>query len=99
MTYTLPTGDLMGTSLTHLSAYDDKVTVYGCDGITALFTFGEQVFKRTNKPDDMVCENYGVCDETLYFRFFIYDSQMKEVANTGLLSFFQSEFTLLDMVG
>lgn len=95
MKYSLPTGDLMGTSVTHLSWSKDVVEIYDCSA-KALYTFTEKVYKRLNSVDPQACESYGVCDYELYFQFFITGANGAPMASTAYLSYFQREITLVD---
>lgn len=93
--YTLPHGDHMGASVTHLSWSKDMVEIFDCSA-GALYTFTEKVYKRLNSVDPQVCEAYGICDYELYFQYFITGANGAPMASTAYLSYMQREITLLD---
>jgi hypothetical protein len=96
MKYTLPgSGDLLSTSVTHLSWTKDVVEIYDCSA-SALYTFTEKVYKRLNSVDEAACAAYGICDYELYFQFFITSATGAPMASTAYLSYFQREITLVD---
>jgi len=95
MKYTLPYGDVMGTSVTHLSWSKDVVEIFDC-GAGSMYTFTEKVYKRLNAVDPFVCEAYGICDYELFLQYFITSSTGVLMAHTAYLSYFQREIVLLD---
>jgi hypothetical protein len=95
MKYTLPYGDTMGTSVTHLSWSKDVVEIFDCSA-GAMYTFTEKVWKRENSQDEQACTDYGVCGYELFFQYYIHSATGALMASTAYLTYFQREFTLVD---
>lgn len=97
-TYSMPNGDLFGTSQVVQTPWADSIELRDCGGAT-VFTVTEKIYKQTGKPDESACSKYGSCDGVLYFQYFVADAQGKTVALSPYTTIFQDSFDLTDSAG
>jgi len=96
--YTVPNGDLFGTSQERQTLFGDFVEVRDCGG-AVVFTFEEKIYKQAGKPDKEACTKHRSCDGVIYFQYFIKDATGKVVALSPYTTIFQDAFDLTDTAG
>lgn len=97
-TYTVPNGDLFGTSQVVETPFSDVTELRDCGGAT-VFTVEEKIYKQAGKPDNTACTKYGSCDGVLYFQYFVKDAGGAVVAMSGYTTIFQDSFDITDSAG
>lgn len=97
--FTVPSGDLFGTSQTVGIIADDSMTLYDCRG-NPKYSIQERVYHAAGQASPQLCEKYKSCDGTVWLQYFIYDwGDGHTVAKTPYLRLFQDEFEVQDKSG
>jgi len=97
--YTVPSGDVFGTSQTIGVFTDDTVTLFDCRG-NPKYSIEERVYHATGQADPRICEKYKSCDGTIWLQYFVYDyADGRAVAKTPYLRLFQDSFQIEDKLG
>lgn len=97
-TYTVPNGDLFGTSQERQVMFNDFTEIRDCGG-AAIYTIEEKLYKQAGKPDPDACKNHKSCDGVIYFQWFIKDASGRVVALTPYTTIFQESFPITDLAG
>lgn len=101
-TFTVPNGDLFGTSQQVLSldtmAGGGRLVIRDCGGAT-VYTVEEKMYKQIGKADDDSCEKYGSCDGIVYLQYFMKNIAGETIALTSYLTIFQANFDITDTAG
>lgn len=97
-TYTMPNGDLFGTSQEVQTLFGRSIELRDCGGAT-VFTVEEKIYKQAGEPNADACAKYRSCDGVLYFQYFVKNNRGKLVALTGYTTIFQDSFDITDPAG
>lgn len=99
ISYTMPSGDLFGSSATAGVLTDETTTLSDCRG-NPKYTLEERVYHAEGQANPFLCKKYGSCDGIIWIQYFLYDYATGDwVANTPFLQLFQSSFEVKDRKG
>lgn len=99
VTYTMPSGDLFGTSETVSVLIGSTEVLYDCRG-NPKYSIQEKVYHEVGEADHELCEKYRSCDGVVWLQYFIYDyADGRTVAKTPYLHLFQDSFDIQDLSG
>lgn len=96
--FSLPNGDLFGSSRTLFSLAGTVVQLYDCGGNPG-YSIEQKIYHERGRKNDEACRRYQSCDGIVYIQYFMYDEKGTIVAMTKYLSIFQDHFEITDLTG
>lgn len=97
-TYSLPSGELFGTSRRASSILGNSVVIRDCMGYRT-HTIEEQIDRVPGEVDEQSCSEYRSCSGTVYLQYIIRDWQGSLVAQTPKLRLAHYSFVVQDGLG
>mmetsp|Transcript_106159 Transcript_106159/g.167636 ORF Transcript_106159/g.167636 Transcript_106159/m.167636 type:complete len:457 (+) Transcript_106159:67-1437(+) len=97
ISYTMPNGDLFGTSQEQTS-WQDSILLRDCGG-AVVYSVEEKMYKQEGKANEEICQKYNSCDGVVYIQYFIKDKAGTIQAQTPYLTLFQESFDITNPSG
>jgi hypothetical protein len=96
--YTVPNGDLFGSSQDRDGFSGSAIELRDCGG-ALVYSIREKMYKLAGKADENSCKKFNSCDGIIYFQYFVYDKTGKTVAMTPYTLIFQESFDIISPAG
>lgn len=93
VSYSMPNGDLFGTSQQQSTVWGTETELRDCAG-NIKYVIREKVYHQSGEPDAQACQDYGSCDGIVYIQHFIHDSDDNIIAMTPYTTLFQNSYKI-----